>query len=403
MAQTLSQPPMPKRRASEAPSIDTMLEEYLSKLEQKVLTQTMQLQAITDNASSCLFLIDDLGRATFMNPSAQRITGYALEEIHDQPLHRVLHPKHADGEPADRCWISLALEKFRLVRDREDVFYRKDGTAFPASCSVAPLEREGHPWGAVLEFQDITQRKELERQKDDFIGVASHELKTPVTSMKTYTQVLQRQFQQRGDIKAVESLTKINAQIERLSALISDLLDVTRIQTGNLSFQTEEFSLVTLIEEITETMQLTTDRHHLEVDLSGQSSVRADRDRTGQVLINLISNAIKYSPHSDRIIIRAQSGASEVMVSVQDFGIGIPAEKQDQVFERFSRISGPRMETFPGLGLGLYISAQIIRRLGGRIWVDSAEGQGSTFYFTLPLATTATVKRPADATGKEEG
>lgn len=232
---------------------------------------------------------------------------------------------------------------------------------------------------------DITERKALERQKDDFLGIASHELKTPVTSIKAYGQVLELIFRKKGDIKAAEQLTKMDAQVDKLSNLIGDLLDVTKIQSGRLQFHEEYFDFNELVNEILDEMQHTSEKHQLIKKLDKTKSVFGDRDRIGQVITNLISNAIKYSPHADKIVIATKVKSQDVTLSVQDFGVGIPKEKQDKVFEQFFRVSGPKQDTFPGLGLGLYISSEIIKREGGRIWVESTEGKGSTFCFSLPF------------------
>ncbi len=237
----------------------------------------------------------------------------------------------------------------------------------------------------VLIHQDITERKELERQKDEFLGIASHELKTPVTSIKAYGQALQTMFRRKGDIHASEQLGKMDAQINKLTNLIGDLLDVTKIQSGRLEFHETSFDFNTFVMEVTEELQHTTENHKITLKLSKTKGVFGDRHRLGQVVTNLISNAIKYSPHSHNIVVKSESDAKNVTLCVQDFGIGIPKNKQDKIFEQFFRVSGPKQHTFPGLGLGLYISSEIIKRQGGKIWVNSNEGKGSTFCFNFPI------------------
>lgn len=232
---------------------------------------------------------------------------------------------------------------------------------------------------------DITDQKELERQKDNFLAVASHELKTPVTSIKAYAQVLEMMLNRAGDTKNAVLMSKMDGQINRLTSLIGDLLDVTKINSGRLEFDNVPFDFNQMMLEIIEDMQLTSGRHQIKHQLSFKRMVTGDRERIAQVVINLITNAIKYSPNADRIIIYTEDHDTEVQLCVQDFGIGLTRDKMDRVFEQFYRVSGTKEHTFPGLGLGLYISSEIIKQLGGKIWVNSVIEKGSTFCFSIPL------------------
>ncbi len=240
--------------------------------------------------------------------------------------------------------------------------------------------------------KEIAERKKLEKQKDEFIGVASHELKTPVTSIKSFGQVLRMKFAKEGNYQAAELLGKMDIQINRLTSLISDLLDVTKIEAGKIQFNERYFTFDVLVDELIEELQRTTQKHRLIKKGKTEQIVFGDRERIGQVITNFIVNAIKYSPKSGQIIITSLVQKNKIMLSVQDFGIGIPREKQGKVFERFFRVSGPGKETYPGLGLGLYISSEIIKRSQGKIWVESTEGKGSTFCFMIPLSKKKEVK-----------
>lgn len=246
---------------------------------------------------------------------------------------------------------------------------------------------DGKVYAILNMATDITRQVQLQQQKDEFIGIASHELKTPVTSIKAYAQVLEAIFREKGYEKETTMLSRMGIQINKLTNLISDLLDTTKIQAGKLMFNERWFNFNQLVEEAVEDMRRTTSKHTIVVQL-GESSgdTFADPERIAQVITNLLSNAIKYSPDSDQIVVSTGEAEGQVRLCVKDFGVGIAPEKHEKVFEQFYRVSGDKQHTFPGLGLGLYISSEIIKREGGRIWVESVEGKGANFCFTLPLA-----------------
>ncbi len=245
----------------------------------------------------------------------------------------------------------------------------------------------------LLAMEDNTDRKQAEKgkqqmldQRDEFMAIASHELKTPVTSLKGYTQILHTRFARAGDEHSASLLVKMETQINKLLTLIGDLLDVTKIEAGKLSWRNEQFDLNVLVRDIVDEMAHTTERHQIRIEGAIETPVSGDLEHIGQVLTNLLSNAIKYSPRADTILVKLQADADTATIGVRDFGIGIAQEKCAHVFDRFFRVSDPEHETFPGLGLGLYISAEIVKRQGGRIWVESRQGAGSTFSFTVPFA-----------------
>jgi len=231
---------------------------------------------------------------------------------------------------------------------------------------------------------DITDSKQLQQQKDEFIGIASHELKTPVTSIKAYAQVLEKILIKKGDVMEAGLMKKMDAQLNRLTNLIGDLLDVTKVNSGRLQYNHTHFDFNEMIQSAIEELQRTTESHQIKEDLSTVGLVFADKERISQVINNLIANAIKYSPNAKEIIVHSMTQNDDVIVCVEDFGIGIAEDKLNKVFDQFYRVGGKMQHTFPGLGLGLYISSEIIKREGGKIWVTSTEGKGSKFYFSIP-------------------
>lgn len=247
----------------------------------------------------------------------------------------------------------------------------------------------GDPVRMIGATYDVTERKDIEKQKDEFMAIVSHELKTPVTSLKAYAQILQQKFSRIGDETSSQQLGKMDAQINKLTSLISDLLDVTKIEAGKLKMQVEKFEFCKLVEEVIEEVQRTTEHHQIICKGKSEYNVFGDYERIGQALTNLLTNAIKYSPNSStkkkNVVIKISENHGSIVCKVQDFGVGIAKEKQKLIFDRYYRESGSTERTFPGLGLGLYISAEIIKRHNGTIGVKSKKGEGSTFFFTLPI------------------
>ena len=239
----------------------------------------------------------------------------------------------------------------------------------------------------VTIVHDITERMIVERRKDEFISMTSHELKTPITSLKGFTNVLQRRLAKQGDEQGLHYLARMDAQLDKLTTLIGDLLDISRMQSGKLALRAETFELDALIDETVENVQAATSTHQLLIEGRTGAEVFGDKERLGQVYINLLTNAIKYSPRADKVIVRLfrDGDPEQAIVSVQDFGIGIDKTHHEKIFERFYQVTDPEEKTYPGLGIGLYISSEIVARHRGRMWVESSKGKGTTFFVALPL------------------
>ena len=233
-------------------------------------------------------------------------------------------------------------------------------------------------------LEEIEFRKEAERKKDEFISIASHELKTPLTSIKGYIQLLERSID-KGDIPTVKNrLYKVKDHIEKLNILVADLLDISKIESGKLKFNKKYFAIDPLLDNIIEVMQQSHPDFKIVKTESVCENVFGDEMRIEQVIINFITNAIKYSPGTHEIQIFSRLCDGEIYIAVKDFGIGMSKEHQQKVFGKFYRVE-ETSERFQGLGIGLFICQQIIQRHKGTIGVKSAPGKGSEFYFYLPL------------------
>ncbi|WP_442589582.1 hybrid sensor histidine kinase/response regulator [Pedobacter sp. AW31-3R] len=233
-------------------------------------------------------------------------------------------------------------------------------------------------------LEEIEIRKKAERKKDEFISIASHELKTPLTSVKGYVQLLERSID-KGDTPTVKKhLQKAQVQLDKLNDLIADLLDISKIESGKLKFNKKHFDLNVLLDGIVEIIHQSNPEFTILKRGTVPQLIYADEMRIEQVIVNFLTNAIKYAPGTTEVHIDVSVEGEELKVAVRDFGIGIEKAQQESVFDKFYRVEETAIH-FQGLGIGLYISAEIIRRHQGTVGVNSALGEGSEFYFKIPL------------------
>jgi signal transduction histidine kinase len=233
--------------------------------------------------------------------------------------------------------------------------------------------------------RELVKSKILEQQKNDFISIASHELKTPITTLKMFAQLLGR-----ADIKLhpdqVDRIGhQMNSHLDRLTKLVSDLLDVSRIQTGKLQLEKTDFDIASLVTETVEQLQVICVQHKLQIASSKPTIISADKEKIRQVLTNLLTNAVKYSPKSNKVIITVSHKNGKVVISIKDYGVGISSHFHKKIFQRFYRVGQTSNSSFPGLGMGLYIAYDIVKRHQGEMWLKSRLDHGSTFYFSLPI------------------
>jgi PAS domain S-box-containing protein len=239
----------------------------------------------------------------------------------------------------------------------------------------------------LLTFHDVTLQRKLEQAKEDFISVASHELKTPISVIRSYTQILSLELKGKGNDRVNTTIERILVQSDKLNRLTSFLLDASAFKTGTIQLKKEPFVLLELVNDLVHEFNQANTKHHLSVNDMSEVRVLADRQRISQVLTNLLSNAIKYSPDAGPVVVNilVDEAAKTVRTSVTDSGIGVPKENQPGLFKRFSRTDHAKVRKIEGFGMGLYISAEIIKTHDGQIGVISTGHDGSTFYFDLPL------------------
>lgn len=363
------------------------------------LRRSQQLTAaIAANATLGLIMMDATQRCTFMNPAAERITGFEFAEVTEKPLHDYLHHTRPDGTPypMDECPIDRALPT--RARERgEDVFIHKDGRFYPVAFTASPIVAGGQPIGTVIEVRDTTEEKETERKlreavavRDEFLTVASHELRTPLTALGLQLTKIGRQLVAPALDAATlgQSVTVAKRQAARLETLIEDLLNVSRIVSGRLLLKSRRFDLRELVSDISERLtEVASDAGcELRLQLGAPAEGVWDRERLDAVVTNLLSNAIKYAPGKP-IELTVDADSTNATLRVRDHGIGVSTEAQTRIFGRFERAVSTT--NFGGLGLGLFIARQIVEAHGGSIAVESVEGQGACFTVTLPRAAPA--------------
>ena len=341
-----------------------------------------KFRTLANSISQLAWMAQPDGWIYWYNQRWYEYTGSTLESMQGWGWQKLHHPDHIDRilNFVKEAWQNNKPFELTFPLKRNDGVYRWFLTR------VYPIINAD---GKVIQWigtnTDIDDQKKTLEQKDEFISIASHELKTPVTSLKGFTQILKLKFEKEENPQAVDLLSRMDKQVDKLTKLIVELLDATKIENGQLKFSKEDFDFNALVLETAEEMQRTTQKHTIKVELAPTKIICGDKDRIGQVIINLVSNAIKYSPNANEILITSSIENNSIKLCVRDFGIGIPEEKQANVFDRFFRVSGDKQDTFPGLGLGLFISSEIIKRHEGNLTVKSIPGEGATFCFTLPL------------------
>ncbi|HEV2339364.1 MAG TPA: ATP-binding protein [Patescibacteria group bacterium] len=349
----------------------------------------LRLERILEQLPVGVLLADETGKIVGGNKRLETMFGKKLQyslRLEDSYLSQGAFRGGNALTPKE--WpIVRALETGKIVSGQEIEFLRWDKKRLYLRVHAAPIKnRKKKIVAAVSTIYDATQEKELEKRKDDFISIASHELKTPITSIKLYIDVLLQRLQAGKDMQSTRILLQVREQTERLRTLVTELLDVSKIRTGRLQFQKEVFHLDDFVEDTIAGLQGVSLWHKLVFTKRVPVVVFADRYRIYQVLTNLITNATKYAPKKSEIHIAVKKKNEKALVSVKDFGIGIPAEEHKKVFERLYQVASADEKAYPGLGLGLYIVKEIVKRHRGSIWVKSEIGKGAEFFFTLPLA-----------------
>ncbi|RYY38017.1 MAG: PAS domain S-box protein [Sphingobacteriaceae bacterium] len=345
---------------------------------------------ILETMAEGVITIDLDGKITYANKMAYKIFGLDDGELLERSFYDTQwHNLKVDGTPLSKAEhpISVMMSTGSQIFDQEYAIQPPVGDKLYISINAAPIRGDdGALLGGIGTFMDVTNRRLVTQQKDDFISVASHELKTPLTTLKATLQILTKMHEDATETKrALQSsmFEQANRSLNKVNTLVADLLNASRMNDGHLILDKKLFNITDLINDCCEHIKIA--GYEIIIDGDKDLLVNGDPDKVDQVLVNFVNNAVKYAPESKVIHIRLEKFDDMARVSVTDTGPGIPINKQQQLFDRYFRVDSSGLQ-YSGLGLGLYINAEIIKRHGGEIGVISELGKGSTFWFTLPLS-----------------
>lgn len=356
---------------------------------EKIQESELLFKTISNASPAALWMTNEKEGNVFVSDTWLKWTGKDFNEV----IHRGWIDSVIEEDKEN------VLKKFREAF-KQQKYFNAEFRFTRADGGIRWALTEGYPYydfnerfsGYAGSVTDITEIKKLEQRKDDFIKMASHELKTPITSINGYVQLLLNIYNESDDQKlnlskptVKSSLYTISKQVAKLTRLVSELLDLSKIESGRLELHKTKFDLADLVEETVQDVRHTTSKHAIIVNNEFKGEIFADKDRISQVIMNLLTNAIKYSPNADRVEVFVGGNGHTATIRVRDYGIGIHKKDQHRVFERFYRAEGKSEQTFPGFGIGLFIASEIIQRHHGNIEVNSAAGKGAEFTVTLPV------------------
>ncbi|MEH2053265.1 ATP-binding protein [Nostoc sp.] len=367
-----------------------------------------QSELILNSAGEGIYGLNSQGKITFVNPAAARMLLSGVKELKNHFMHKIVNHSQPDGTPY--CWeenpIRATLETGAVQHISDDIFYRGDGSKFPVEYVSTPIREQGDIVGAVVIFKDITERQIVEQMKDEFVSVVSHELRTPLTSIRSALGLLARGSLNEQPEKSQRMLEIAFDNTNRLVRLINDILDIERINSGKATMYKQTCNTADLMTQAVDEMRAMAEKAEIKLELTTLwVQLWADSDRIIQTLTNLLSNAIKFSSPGFTVSLSAEvetrkeintdtkgiSSSSDpchsnILFQVKDQGRGIPEDKLETIFDRFQQVDASNSRHQGGTGLGLAICRSIVQQHGGQIWAESTLGEGSTFYFTLPIS-----------------
>lgn len=347
-----------------------------------------QADALFNSIGDGAIATDEFGKITRINPAALKILGFTKKELLGTWFPRKIVA--VDDQNVPLPLIERPISKAFLSGETASVktyYRRKNDTIVPVAVTVSPIILKGRPIGAIEVFRDITVEFEIDRMKSEFISLASHQLRTPLSAVKTYSHMLLDGFMGELNESQRKSLLTVVIAANRMNELISTLLNITRIESGSITVAPKDVGIQHIAEEVIKELQHTANAKNIALSLDvhcKDSTVHTDVLILKEIITNLVSNAIKYTPDNGSVIITLSTKGKWLITSVKDSGLGIPRESQEQIFTKFYRAQNVVRRETSGTGLGLYLVKGLTEQLGGKIWFESEENKGSTFYLSLP-------------------
>ena len=341
-----------------------------------------RFRLLADSMPQFVWTGDGEGKLNYFNQAVYDFSGLSDEEVQANGWLQIVHPDEREGN--SKAWVSAITSGTDFFFEHR--FRRKDGEYRWQMSRAKPLHNaDGSIRMWIGTSTDVQDMKEQEAEKDFFIGMAGHELRNPLNTLRGCIDMMQHDMEQNTDAEFSQLTDIMDRQVVKLSRLIADLLDISKLKNDTLDMDQSRFDANELMQNVVEEMRSSYPDHVFNMSGTDHAPVQADRFRVGQVLGNLITNAVKYAPDEKEVEITCCTEEGHAKISVGDRGIGIRPEDQHQIFQRFFRVKGNRTNGIEGFGIGLYIAADIIKRHGGHLSVKSEEGKGSVFSFTLPL------------------
>ncbi|QNL49930.1 PAS domain-containing protein [Olivibacter sp. SDN3] len=357
------------------------IEKHIKETE-NVLANNNYLSAFLNTMNEALLILNEDLKITTASPSFLKMFHIAEDEVVNQSIYQL-----GNGR-----WDTMAIRNLfdKLIKQDKNIQNYLLEHTFPnvgkktLSCNASAVRYTNDTLQIILAIEDISELKEIERRKDDFLSAASHELKTPLTTIMACLQLSQKMLPDSSDARLKNTLIKTKEYVDKLEHLITDLLDVSKIKSGKIRLSMEAFNLDAMIFKVVKKLHLTHAKYTFNISGFASNYYVGDKKRLEQVILNLLKNSVKFSPKGGNINIHLSRLSDFIKVAITDYGLGVDYHNQEKIFENFFRVDEIQKQ-YPGIGTGLYVSDQIIKNHGGSLWVESTAGQGATFSFTLPL------------------